>query len=180
MRRISELKGKGVVVQSHSVAGSLLMPVGKLEKDAQPVAKKDIPKSHSVYTTSEGKDGAYGDLAERMQKLDAKYNPALEAELRRWIESTTGESIGSNFQEGLKSGVILCNLANKLKPKSVPSVNSSSLAFKQMENINNFLQACRNFGVRSDDLFQTVALFEGSNMTQVLCTLDNLKRATGN
>jgi hypothetical protein len=72
-----------------------------------------------------------------------------------------------------------------------------------MENINNFLEFARVMGVRPDDLFQTAALYEGTNMTQasgaqshvatvrrrtfdneapcisssqVLQTLDNLKR----
>ncbi len=36
-----------------------------------------------------------------------------------------------------------------------------------MENINNFLAAAQAYGVRSEDLFQTVSLYEGSNMTQV-------------
>ena len=38
-----------------------------------------------------------------------------------------------------------------------------------MENINNFLAAAGAYGVKSEDLFQTVALYEGSNMTQVCC-----------
>ena len=46
----------------------------------------------------------------------------------------------------------------------------------QMENITNFLDFARAQGVRSDDLFQTVALYEAENMSQVLQTLSNLKR----
>lgn len=36
---------------------------------------------------------AYGDLAERMARLDSKYNPELEKELRGWIEAKTGLSL---------------------------------------------------------------------------------------
>ncbi len=39
--------------------------------------------------------------------------------------------------------------------------------FLQMENIGNFLDACENYGVNKLDLFQTVYLFEGTNMPQV-------------
>jgi hypothetical protein len=64
-------------------------------------------------------------------------------------------------------------------------------------SINNFIDFAGRAGVHANDLFQTVSLFEGSNMTQVrLCgsdgmlgadlvnkqvlqTLDNLKRKTG-
>ena len=38
----------------------------------------------------EAKDGQlYGDLAERMAKLEAKYDRGLEASLQKWIEQKT-------------------------------------------------------------------------------------------
>ena len=37
-----------------------------------------------------------------------------------------------------------------------------------MENINNFLEFCYSIGVSKTDLFQTVDLFEGTNMPQVI------------
>lgn len=36
-----------------------------------------------------------------------------------------------------------------------------------MENIKNFLDACRVLGVSDKDLFVTVDLFEGANIKQV-------------
>lgn len=39
-------------------------------------------------------DATYGDLAERMARMEAKYNPDLEKEVRSWIESKTGEKLG--------------------------------------------------------------------------------------
>ena len=38
----------------------------------------------------------------------------------------------------------------------------------QMENIQLFLNFCENYGVPKTGLFQTVDLFEGRNMPQVL------------
>ena len=35
------------------------------------------------------------------------------------------------------------------------------MPFKQMENISNFLKACRTLGVAEHDLFETVDLCEG-------------------
>ena len=40
-------------------------------------------------------------------QMEAKYDKTLEAGVKAWIEKTTGESIGEEFQAGLKSGVIL-------------------------------------------------------------------------
>ena len=49
--------------------------------------------------------------------------------------------------------------------------NKTKLAFKQMENINNFLIACEKYGVAKTDLFQTVDLYENQNLWQVVCTI---------
>jgi hypothetical protein len=40
--------------------------------------------------------------------MEAKYDKTLETGVRNWIEATTGESIGDDFQAGLKNGQILC------------------------------------------------------------------------
>ena len=37
-----------------------------------------------------------------------------------------------------------------------------------MENIGNFLDGCETVGVNREDLFQTVDLYEGENMAQVV------------
>ena len=40
-----------------------------------------------------------------------------------------------------------------------------------MENISNFLSFCESFGIERHDLFQTVDLYEGQNIPQVIvCT----------
>ncbi|KAF9205755.1 hypothetical protein BGZ49_003556 [Haplosporangium sp. Z 27] len=48
-----------------------------------------------------------------------------------------------------------------------------------MENISNFLNAARQLGVQSSDLFQTVDLYEGKDMTQVVSTILTLERVVG-
>ena len=53
------------------------------------------------------------------------------------------------------------------------------MPFKQRENINYFLNACRKLGMRESDLFNTADLFEKRNMTAVLFSLDTLMRAQG-
>ena len=41
-------------------------------------------------------------------------------------------STGTNFHQGLKYGIILCELINKLQPGSVKKVNESSLNWPQV------------------------------------------------
>ena len=42
-----------------------------------------------------------------------------EREAREWIEAVTGEKLEGTLQEALKSGVVLCNLLNTVKPDTV-------------------------------------------------------------
>lgn len=187
VKRVADIRAKGGKVESQTVAPSVLLKTGKLSsKDAlfpkqEPRTNNPDLYDHSgkeVVNAKSGEGGAYGDLAERMQKLNSKYDKTLEATVRQWMEGVLGEPLKGEFQAVLKSGVVLCQLINKLRPGSVKTINPSSLPFKQMENINNFLAAAGAFGVRQEDLFQTVSLYEGSNMVQVLQTLDNVMRLT--
>lgn len=54
------------------------------------------------------------------------------------------------------------------------------MAFKMMENISNFLAALESYGVSRHDLFQTVDLYEGQNMVQVVNAIHALGRKVSN
>lgn len=99
-------------------------------------------------------------------KRDGKYSVEREEEAKKWIEVLTGEAIG-NFQESLKNGITLCKLASVLTGKTI-KYSESKLGFKQMENINNFLTAIAEMGIRPFETFMTVDLFEAKNMGQVV------------
>ncbi|NWJ12101.1 CNN2 protein, partial [Crypturellus undulatus] len=103
--------------------------------------------------------------------LAQKYDPQKEAELRTWIESVTGQRIGPDFQKGLKDGVILCELMNKLQPNSVRKINRSAQNWHQLENLSNFIKAMTSYGMNPVDLFEANDLFESGNMTQVQVSL---------
>ncbi|XP_069368971.1 calponin-3a [Paralichthys olivaceus] len=117
------------------------------------------------------KGPAYGLSAEVKSKIAQKYDPLKEEELRFWIEEMTGMSIGENFQKGLKDGVILCELINKLKPDSVKKTNYSQLNWHKLENLGNFITAILAYGLKPNDIFEANDLFENGNMTQVQTTL---------
>ncbi|KAJ8777049.1 hypothetical protein J1605_014913 [Eschrichtius robustus] len=104
-------------------------------------------------------------------QLLSKYDPQKEAELRSWIEGLTGLSIGPDFQKGLKDGIILCTLMNKLQPGSVPKINRSMQNWHQLENLSNFIKAMVSYGMNPVDLFEANDLFESGNLTQVQVSL---------
>ena len=56
-------------------------------------------------------------------------------------------------------------------------MNNGKANFFMMENISKFLEACTAYGLQKADQFHTAALFERTNMTQVVYTLHALGRA---
>ena len=50
---------------------------------------------------------SYGDLAERKARLDSKYNPELEKELRGWIEAKTGLTLDGKGWDGAEQRLSL-------------------------------------------------------------------------
>lgn len=128
----------------------------------------------------------YGLTADVARKLEAKYDPEKEIEAREWMTavtgeelegSTPGEAMGSkNLHVALKDGSYLCKLANAVIGQGTCKTNSSKLAFKQMENINNFLVACEKYGVNKTDLFMTADLYDNQNMWSVVCAIHALGR----
>lgn len=120
---------------------------------------------------------AYGFSAEVQKKLAASYDHNLERSISQWVTRVTGSAQSGSFQEWLKSGVVLCNLANKILPGSAPAPKTSSMPFVQMENINKALEAFRRIGCLDTEIFMTVDLFEGKNMSAVLLCLAATARA---
>jgi len=103
------------------------------------------------------------------KKAAEKYDPELEDRAAEWIEGVTGESgVKGNFAEALKSGVILCKLLNTIKPGSIKKINEQNMAFKQRENISNWLTAIQSLGVHNNAVFGPDDLYEAKNMGSVL------------
>eukprot|EP01134_Creolimax_fragrantissima_P001052 CFRG1052T1 len=122
---------------------------------------------------------AYGMDADLEAKKAAKYDVSLEAEALQWINNVLGAkpAEGESVHEFLKDGIVLCSLINTITPDAVKRVNTSKMAFKQMENINSFLEAVTKYGVPASDLFATVDLYEDKNMGQVITTVHAVGRA---
>nr|CCA22751.1 conserved unknown protein putative [Albugo laibachii Nc14] len=102
----------------------------------------------------------------------------LENEARVWIEAITEMHIGQNFGLGLRDGIILCTLINRIFPNMIRRIEADSkLGFKLVENILNFLNACRSIGVSDAELFETIDLFELKNIGNVVRCIHALGRA---
>jgi len=109
-----------------------------------------------------------------------KWDPERAKEAQEFIEEVTGEKFSSNdFHQSLKSGVLLCNFLNKLKPGSISKINKSNMAFMQMENIAAYVTGAKQAGVPDEYNFVTVDLFEGKDLAQVVLNVLSLKRTLG-
>jgi len=102
---------------------------------------------------------------------------ALEAEARAWVSAVTGEDLGdASLHEALKSGIVLCNLVRALSPDIIKPPSKLAAPFKMMENVGNYLGACKKLGLLDRETFQTVDLFENKDMRQVVRQLHSLGR----
>ena len=124
----------------------------------------------------------YGMTAELNAKKEEKYDADLANETFQWIEAVVEEPVSFDGQSDsvvilLKDGQILCKLMNILRSNN-PQIkyNQSKMAFKQMENISKFLDGCEQLGVAKTDSFQTVDLYEGQNVPQVINGIGALAR----
>lgn len=132
-----------------------------------------------------GRASKSGLAAETHNKLQRKYDEARASEVSEWINVVLGDrSVNStgkaeDFYESLKDGVVLCRLANELQPGSIKKIETSKMAFKCMENINNFCRAANNMGVPTTELFQSVDLWERQNLNAVVICLESLGRKAG-
>lgn len=130
---------------------------------------------------------AAGDQRQITGKMAAKYDSDTECDVISWIQAMIGEELTPgmlNMHHALKSGVHLVNLAIKIrdgtancpakckKMRLVP--NQLSAPFKQMENIQVFLNFLEHYGVPKTGIFQTVDLYECRNMAQVLASISQL------
>lgn len=105
-------------------------------------------------------------------RMEAKRDKGLEAKCCDWVRQVSGlpfqATTGEELIPVLKDGVILCEAMNKVQPGAIRRINKSRMPFKQMENISNFIKACRKIGVAEHALFTTADLYERGNIGNVI------------
>ncbi|XP_077852449.1 leucine-rich repeat and calponin homology domain-containing protein 4 isoform X4 [Macaca mulatta] len=108
----------------------------------------------------------------------------LMTQLRQVLESRLQRPLPEDLAEALASGVILCQLANQLRPRSVPFIHVPSpavpklSALKARKNVESFLEACRKMGVPEADLCSPSDLLQGT-ARGLRTVLEAVKRVGG-
>ncbi|XP_013068601.2 leucine-rich repeat and calponin homology domain-containing protein-like isoform X8 [Biomphalaria glabrata] len=116
------------------------------------------------------RDEAHREEAEQMDRL------------RQTIESRLRVTLPDNLAEALRDGVVLCHLANQIRPRSVGSIHVPSPAVPKLtvakcrRNVDNFLDACRKIGVDHEMLCDHDDIIDGLRLTIVAQTVQALIR----
>jgi hypothetical protein len=110
-------------------------------------------------------------------QIAGKRVPEEEAQAQEWIETLLGEKFPDNFENSLRSGIILCKLMNRLHPGIIQKICISGGDYKMMDNISQFQRAAQHYGVPEVDLFNANDLFEQKNIALVTQTIFALARA---
>ncbi|KAF7236968.1 Leucine-rich repeat and calponin-likey domain-containing protein 3 [Varanus komodoensis] len=112
-------------------------------------------------------------------KLQDEETELIE-QLRKNIESRLKVSLPSDLGAALTDGVVLCHLANYVRPRSVPSIHVPSPAVPKLtmakcrRNVENFLEACRKIGVPQERLCLPLHILEERGLTRVAETVQSL------
>lgn len=106
--------------------------------------------------------------------------------LRKTISSRLKRSLPDNISDALSDGVLLCNLINQMRPRSVASVHVPSPAVPKLplpkcrKNVENFLEACRKMGVPKDQLCEATDILQDKGMVKVALTVAALVAMSSN
>ncbi|KAL1514182.1 hypothetical protein ABEB36_003479 [Hypothenemus hampei] len=115
----------------------------------------------------------------------AREETDLINQLRNIIESRLKMALPEDLASALTDGVVLCHLANHIKPRSVASIHVPSPAVPKLtmarcrRNVDNFIEACRKIGVDEGHLCSTLDVTEalhGRGLPRLVTTVEELCR----
>uniref|UniRef100_A0A452G392 Leucine rich repeats and calponin homology domain containing 3 n=1 Tax=Capra hircus TaxID=9925 RepID=A0A452G392_CAPHI len=131
---------------------------------ASPLLSSSVP-------TTDFKDPNSRQREEELELID---------QLRKHIEYRLKVSLPCDLGAALTDGVVLCHLANHVRPRSVPSIHVPSPAVPKLtmakcrRNVENFLEACRKIGVPQEQLCLPLHILEEKGLSQVAVTVQAL------
>ncbi|XP_067007214.2 leucine-rich repeat and calponin homology domain-containing protein isoform X2 [Anabrus simplex] len=110
----------------------------------------------------------------------AREEAELIEQLRFNVETRLRMVLPEDVAPALADGVVLCHLANHVRPRSVASIHVPSPAVPKLtmarcrRNVDNFLEACRRIGVEEALICCAADVLEGRGTVQVAITVAEL------
>ncbi|XP_070164415.1 leucine-rich repeat and calponin homology domain-containing protein isoform X2 [Polyergus mexicanus] len=139
--------------------------VGYVEGNKSPSRNGGSPKSPRSVTWNSNLPEKYS-FTMRREFERAKEEADLIEQLRNHIETRLKMALPEDLAPALTDGVVLCHLANHVRPRSVASIHVPSPAVPKLtmarcrRNVDNFLEACRKIGVDEEALLDADAIMD--------------------
>ena len=126
----------------------------------------------------------------KMQTAASVFSKIAEMQCQYWLESVLSCRLDGTLDVSLRSGTVLCDLANALKPGTIANIDrraagahtgehrQAAIAASQRENIASFIDSLPTLGITGSS-FETVDLYEGREMERVLQTIVRLAEEFG-
>ncbi|KAM9312411.1 leucine-rich repeat and calponin homology domain-containing protein 4 [Gastrophryne carolinensis] len=171
-------------LRSQGSQTSLTNPVSPNSRTSDPSAGQK-PKSFLFRSSSRGAMGSCpgseqnSPVRSRTSRAPADEKTVL-AQLRADIECHLKVAPEDPLCESLSNGVILCQLLNHLRPRSIPFIHVPSPAVPKLnpvkcrKNVDSFLEACRRLGVPERDLCSPSDILGGEHPDIVQRTVSSL------
>ncbi|XP_003494001.1 leucine-rich-repeats and calponin homology domain protein isoform X2 [Bombus vancouverensis nearcticus] len=156
--------------------------VGYVEGNKSPSRNGGSPKSPRSVTWNSNVPEKYS-FTMRREFERAKEEADLIEQLRNHIETRLKMALPEDLAPALTDGVVLCHLANHVRPRSVASIHVPSPAVPKLtmarcrRNVDNFLEACRKIGVDENLVCCASDVLEGGRgVVRVAVTVSELLR----
>nr|XP_046468495.1 leucine-rich repeat and calponin homology domain-containing protein isoform X6 [Neodiprion pinetum] len=139
--------------------------IGYVDGNKSPNRSSGSPKSTRSVTWNSNMPEKYS-FTMRREFERAKEEADLIEQLRSHIETRLKMALPEDLAPALTDGVVLCHLANHVRPRSVASIHVPSPAVPKLtmarcrRNVDNFLEACRKIGVDEEVLLDADAIMD--------------------
>ncbi|KAL6041527.1 calponin [Balamuthia mandrillaris] len=126
----------------------------------------------------------YGLDAELAHKAKQQMEPERVKAALRWVYQVAKRPLPKEgfspsdllTLDCLKSGKLLCAVANAIRPGIIPRVNQRPIPLMERENLQLYLAACVKMGLRTSDLFTVSDLYEDKYPNAVLHHIGAISR----
>ncbi|KAM9485315.1 leucine-rich repeat and calponin homology domain-containing protein 1-like isoform 8-T8 [Salvelinus alpinus] len=158
----------------------LLTQALSVDKDTPPRPGDGVMHSSVFLRTHKSLESVDPQFTMRRKMEQLREELELMEQLRESIESRLKVALPEDLGSSLMDGVVLCHLANHIRPRSVASIHVPSSAVPKLSmakcrrNVENFLDACRKMGVPEDKLCLPHHILEEKGMIKVSMTVQAL------
>nr|XP_022286809.1 leucine-rich repeat and calponin homology domain-containing protein 2-like isoform X11 [Crassostrea virginica] len=143
-------------------------------------ARRSAGSGSAMRVIDSYKDSEANSFTLRRQEERMKEDAEQLNRLRITIEKRLKVTLPDNLPESLRDGVLLCQFANNIRPRSVLSIHVPSPAVPKLtmakcrKNVENFLDACRKIGVGKEFLCACDDITEAVRPARVSLTVQHL------